>query len=126
MEPRTVVERYVTELLNGGNPAAADDLVSNDEFGQRLARFREAFPDLEADARIVLAEGDLVAMHLVGRGTHVGLFQGVPPTGRRWSAQCTAIYRVTDGRIAEAWVNWDLLAILETLGGVRRTEQASA
>ena len=126
MEPRMVVERYVADVLNGANPAAADDLVSNDELALRIVRLREAFPDLQTEPRVVFAQGELVAVHLAGRGTHVGVFQGVPPTGRRWSAQCTAIYRVLDGRIAEAWVNWDLLAILEALGGVRRTELASA
>ena len=33
--------------------------------------------------------------------------------GNAWDAPCTAVYRVESGRIAEAWVNWDLLALME-------------
>lgn len=67
----------------------------------------------------------MVAVHLVGQGTHLGLFQGIPATGRRWSASCTALYRVHAGRIVDFWINWDELAILEH-GGVARRAPASA
>jgi predicted ester cyclase len=87
--------------------------------------FLEAFPDLEVTTNLIVAEGDLVAVNLVGRGTHKGMFQGVPPTGRRWAATCCAFFRVADGRIADAWVNWDELGILEQIGGVRRADTAS-
>jgi predicted ester cyclase len=50
----------------------------------------------------------------------------VTPTGRRWAATCSAFYRVVDERIVDSWMNWDLLGILEQLGGVRRAETASA
>ncbi len=74
----------------------------------------------------LLAEGDLVAAHVTARGTHEGLFNGVPPTGNEWEAHCTAIYRVEDGRIAEAWVTWDLLALMEQLDAVERVQTVSA
>jgi predicted ester cyclase len=87
--------------------------------------FLAAFPDLEVETNLIVSDGDLVAVNLTGRGTHERTFQGVPPTGRQWAATCSAFYRVTDGRIADSWVNWDLLAILEQVGGVRRAETAS-
>ena len=74
----------------------------------------------------MLAEGDRVAVHLAGCGTHLGLFQGCPPTGREWAASCTAIYRIDEGRIADFRVNWDLLAVLEQLGCVERAATVSA
>jgi predicted ester cyclase len=72
----------------------------------------------------VVANGELVAVNLIGRGTHQGTFQGVPPTGRRWAATCSAFYRVEDGRIVDSWLNWDVLGILDQVGGVRRAETA--
>jgi predicted ester cyclase len=51
--------------------------------------------------------------------------QGVPPTGRRWAATCSAFFRVEAERIADAWVNWDVLGILDQLGGGRRADTAS-
>lgn len=123
---RTVIERYVHEVLSGDGPAALEDLVSNDVLCDKVRAFRAAFPDLRITVRHLLVERDLVALYAIASGTHRGLFEGIPPTGRRWSASCTGLYRVSHGRIADFWVNWDLLAILEQLGGVRRAAGASA
>lgn len=126
MSAREVVEQYLTEVLNGRRPEAINELISSDEFRQRVTAFRNAFPDLDVETMMLISEGDLVAGHFVGRGTHQGLFQGMPATGKSWEARCTAIYRVAEGRIAEAWVNWDLLALLEQIGAVERAKSASA
>jgi predicted ester cyclase len=119
------VERLVDEVLNGHDLASLDELVADETLKQRVRLFLEAFPDLRVAPNLVVAEGELDAVNLTGRGTHEGTFQGVPPTGRRWAATCGAFYRVEDGRIVDAWVNWDELTILEQLGGVRRAETAS-
>lgn len=126
VNPRLVVERYLAEVLNGANPESAAELLANEMVGERAASFQAAFPDVRVRTHHLLAEGDLVAVHLTGRGTHLGLFQGCPPTGRKWTATCTAIYRVDAGRIADIRVNWDLLAIMEQLGCVERVATVSA
>ncbi len=93
---------------------------------QRVGRFREAFPDVVATTNLVVANESLVAVNLTARGTHRAIFQGVPATGRSWTATCGAFYRVEDGRISDAWVIWDLMTILEQLGAVRRVREGSA
>ena len=117
MTPREVVERYL---------AGDAGLLADETLRQRDEAFRSAFPDAKVTTEVVAAEGDLVSAHMSGRGTHLGTFQGCPPTGREWTASCTAIYRVESNRIAEAWINWDWLAVLEQLGGVERAETVSA
>ncbi len=119
MGPKSVVTRYATEQLNG-------ELIADVRVRQRDASLRAAFPDLELRPRVLVAEGYLVACYFVARGTHVGLFDGVPATGRRWEAACAAIYRVEGDRIADAWVIWDQLALLEQLGAVERVATVSA
>jgi steroid delta-isomerase-like uncharacterized protein len=126
IRPAGVVRRYLGEALAGGESSALEDLVSSDDLKRRVMSFRRAFPDLAVSVRLLIAEDDVVGVHLTGRGTHRGLFQGVPPTGRAWTAGCSALYRVEDGRIVDAWVNWDLLTILEQIGGVTRASTASA
>ena len=126
IEPKVVVERYLAEVLNGARPEAAGELISDESLRQRVAGFRKAFPDVAVTTDVLFTEGDLVAGHFRGRGTHEGLFDGVPATGRKWDARCTAIYRVVDGRIAEAWVSWDLLSLIEQLGGIERARTVSA
>lgn len=124
MTPRRVVERYVAEVLAG--PGAADELVASSELRERSDRLRRAFPDLEVQTVVLVAERELVAGHFVARGTHLGLFQGVPPTGRRWEASWTGVYRVEDRQIVDAWVTWDHLSLLEQLAAVERVATVSA
>jgi predicted ester cyclase len=124
--PRIVVERYLDEVLNGRSVTAIDELISDRTLKQRVVAFRSAFPDIAVEARQVLAEEALVAVHLIGSARHEGLFQGCPPTGRRWTTTCTAIYRVERGQIADSWINWDLLALMEQLECIQRAERVSA
>jgi predicted ester cyclase len=126
VEPKLVVERYVAEVLNGAVPDSAAELIANDTLRKRVDGFRSAFPDAQVSTARVLAQGNLVAVHLAGSGTHRGTFQGCPPTGREWEATCTGIYRVEAGRIEDVWINWDWLAVMEQLGCVRRVETVSA
>jgi len=117
MTARDVVERHL---------AGEEDLLADETLRQREQAFRTAFPDAQVTAEVVVADGELVSAHLTGRGTHLGTFQGCPPTGREWTASCTAIYRVASGRIAEAWINWDWLSVMEQLGTVERVQTVSA
>jgi steroid delta-isomerase-like uncharacterized protein len=126
MTPRRIVEQFLAQVLNGKDPGSAEDLISSVELRQRTGGLLRAFPDLEMRAVVLLAERNLVAGHFVARGTHLGLFQGVPPTGRTWEARCTAVYRVEDGRIADAWVTWDQLSLMEQLAAVERVGAVSA
>jgi predicted ester cyclase len=117
MTARRVVERYL---------AGDDGVLADETLRQRDEAFRSAFPDAQVAAELVLAEGNLVAAHLRASGTHLGTFQGCPPTGLEWTATCTAIYRVEAGRIAKAWINWDWLTVMEQLGSVERVQTVSA
>jgi predicted ester cyclase len=83
-----------------------------------------AFPDLEMTFEHEIAEGDLVAVRVSATGTHLGNFRGYPPSGKKWQATASAWYQVGDGRIVNAWINWDWLAILEAIGAVSWNEAA--
>lgn len=121
-----VVERFVRDVMSGGRPESASELIANEPLRQRVDAFRSAFADLKVHITRLVAAERLVAVHLVATGTHTGSFQGSPPTGRSWTSSCTAIYEVRDGRIVDFFVTWDLLDILEQLHIVRRTSEASA
>lgn len=125
-DARAVVERYLREVLGGDGPSTTEQLTSNETLRQKVESFRTAFPDLLVSPHLILADGDHVAVHISARATHRGIFQGVPATGRSWTASCSAFFRVDHGLIADYWINWDLLAILEQLGAVARPAKGSA
>jgi steroid delta-isomerase-like uncharacterized protein len=123
---RRTVERMLDEVVNGRRPDVAERLIGNAGIRRRIAAFSEAFPDLSVVPTLIVADGAYVAVHLTGRATHRGIFQGIPATGRSWAASCTALYRVEAGKVVDMYENWDLLSILEQLGGVMRSPSASA
>lgn len=63
-----------------------------------------------------MAEGDKVAARFIMRGTHRGVFFGVPPTGKAIAVQAMNFYRLTDGQIVEERGQPDLLELLRQIG----------
>lgn len=83
------------------------------------------FPDLDFRMDDVIAEGDRVAVRMTFTGTHTGEFMGVAPTGAQVEYSSYEIYRFEDGRIAEEWINSDVLSLLQQIGGVSGTRLAA-
>ena len=122
-----VVTRYYDEVVGAHDPEAVDRLLSDDfvadgETGGRSGRrgavsdLLAAFPDLRVEMELILAEGDLVSVHLRWTGTHRGEVAGVEPSGRRVEITSTAMHRVHDGLITESWDEPDLAGLLARLG----------
>ena len=64
----------------------------------------------------LIGDGDLVAYHTIWRGTHLGEFRGIPPTGKRVEWKVTAFRRVRDGKVVEGWGSYEWLSVVEQLG----------
>ena len=80
--------------------------------------WRSAFPDWYVSSDELLAEGDRVAQHWTGRGTHQGEFQGIASTGRQVTVPDTVFYRLVSGKITEFRGLFDGRALLQQLGGM--------
>ena len=74
------------------------------------------FPDYHWELRHLLIDGDSIAAHLTGAGTHQGEFLGVAATGRRVATAEFVVYRLENDRIAQVWETADDLALLRQLG----------
>lgn len=76
----------------------------------------DAFPDLHHTIDEMVAEGDRVAYRFTATGTHRNEFRGIPPTDRRFEVTGQGQVRISDGEIAEVWLNYDALGMLQQLG----------
>ena len=63
-----------------------------------------------------IVEGDKIAMRQRFQGTHRGEFVGIEPTGAEIDSTSFVVCRVEDDKIAETWVETDMLGLLEQLG----------
>ncbi len=122
-ENKELVRRFYREAIVERDSSTCERLLSADfvhngeprgRAGQRQAvdYFLAALPDLEHAIELLLGEDDLVAAHQRWAGTHGGELLGVAATGKWVEFTSTAILRVRDGLIAEAWDELDSGAIL--------------
>ena len=115
-ENKALIRRYFEEALNQKNLALLDELVSDENLKQLVtSKLGIAFPDLHRTVDDVVAEGDKVVARQTMRGTHTGKYLGIPPTGRKVTFTAIGIYRIKDGKIAEAWISRDDLSILQQI-----------
>ena len=92
------------------------ELQGTEQNRQFIGSLRAAFPDVHYTVEDQIAEGDKVVVRYRFRGTHLGAFQGMPPTGKQVTYTGILIYRIVDGKIAEQWTEFDLLDFLRQLG----------
>lgn len=90
--------------------------VDREAFKKFAATFYEALPDLHHTVEAQIAENDMVASRVTVRGTHQGIFQGIPPTGKRVEITDIIIMRLENGKAAELWAQFDVLGLLQQLG----------
>lgn len=98
--------------------AAGEPVRNREELISFLRAESETFPDGREELLDLVVEGNKVAARQHFRGTQQGPMGPYSPTGKVLSADYIAIYRIEDGRIKEAWVEWDNQTGLEQLGHI--------
>ena len=131
-EKKQMLRRYYEEVVMAGRldvleTIARDDYVEHNPFpghGQGLDGLRQRANTLftalkqEITPELLIAEGDSVAVLWTTRGTHVGDFNGLPPTGKSYTIQGIDIFQFRDGRMAEHWDVVDIYGFLIQVGAL--------
>jgi steroid delta-isomerase-like uncharacterized protein len=137
---KSLIRRNFEEGLNRRNFSTFDQLIAADfvhhsfpasipgpeGYKQILAMFTAGFPDLRVTLEDIVAEGDRVMTRGYFTGTHKGAFMGIPPTGKTVRVSYMDVWRLEDGRIAENWVQLDMMALAQQLGCAPRPAPLSA
>jgi steroid delta-isomerase-like uncharacterized protein len=120
---RAIAGRVFEEIFNQGKFQVADEIYAKDFVNRGLHRNfdlqedqaavraeKKAFPDLRMSVILMVAEGDLVTVVWVLRGTHTGAgYDGLPPTGVKLELRGITVWRIVDGKISEEWTSFDEL-----------------
>lgn len=133
-ENKALIQRWFEEVWNQGNSNTIDELLDEngvihglaDATGQPVRglqafhdfhdQFRGAFSDLYVSVDDVIAEGDRVVARCSVRGKHTGESLGFAATHAPIQFEGIAIIRVKDGKIVEAWNQFDFLEMNKQLG----------
>jgi len=126
---KALAKRAFEELLSKGRFELAQQLyakdfvnhgihrdVSLDEDQAALKGWHQAFPDLAIVPEKLIAEGDLVTIYWIARGTNTGAGNGLPATGKKAEQAGITIWRIVNGKIKEEWSAFDQLSLMQQLG----------
>ncbi len=137
-ENKAIVRRWYEEGFNAHNVAIMDELFTPDfaehipgQANRGLAGSKEflagtfaAMPDMRLTIEDMIAEGEKVVARFTATGTPQGAFMGVPPTGKAVNTSTIEIIRLEQGKIAEHWVETDMLGLMQQLGVIPAPGQA--
>jgi steroid delta-isomerase-like uncharacterized protein len=128
------MRRWFEEVWNKGRAEAINEMFAADGVAHGLSdepgkimkgpsdfmpfhgAFRGAFPDIEVIVEDTIAEGDMVAARCSVRGRHAGDHLGVAASNAPVDFTGMVIARIKNGKIVEAWNNFDFLAMNRQIG----------
>ena len=126
---KALAKRAFEELLSRGKFELAEQLYAKDFVNHGIHRdatleedqaalkgWHQAFSDIAIVPKKLIAEGDLVTVYWVARGTNTGAGNGLPATGKKAELAGITIWRIVDGKIKEEWSAFDQLSMMQQLG----------
>lgn len=133
MDNATVFRRWFDEVWNQGREATIDELFAADGVAHGLgapgettrgpaafkpfwAQLRAAFPDIRFTVGDTVSEGDKVAGRWSATMTHRGDQLGMPATGKAVMVTGMSFLQIRDGKVTDAWNNWDQHVFIRELG----------
>ena len=135
-ENKALMRRWFEEVWNQGRADAIHEIFAEDGVAHGLSddvnaplkgpggflpfhsQFREAFPNIEVVVEDQIAEGDRVATRCSVRGKHAGDSLGFAATQAPVEFTGVTITRIKDGKIIEAWNNFDFMKMYKQLGAI--------
>lgn len=127
---------WFEEVWNNRNADAIDEMFAedgianglNDENGNPYRgpsgfkiihqQFLSAYPDLKITVEDTVVEGDKIAARCRVTGTHAGEGLGVEPTNKPVEFTGMTIVHVKDGKITEAWNEFNFMDMYQRIGAV--------
>ena len=133
-ENKQLVRRWFEEVWNKGSVDAIDEMFAEDGIAHGLSDdpsnpikgptgfkpfhtvFREAFPNMMITVEDTIAEDDKVAARCSVRARHEGEFMGRAATQAPVDFTGITIVRIYNGKIVEAWNNFDFMVLHKQVG----------
>jgi len=112
------MQRLYEEAFNQGNLSVVDELFSPTfrdlstpaqspgvaGVKSYIAAVREGFPDIHVTIEDMIVEADKIAVRTKWHGTHLGMYEGIAPTGKHVTRTMIQLFSLVNGKIAHEWV----------------------
>lgn len=126
---KAIVRRYIDQVLSNQRYDLIDEflvesvelhgvgpsIIGRTAVVEFYTMFATAFPDWHTTINDMVAEGDKVVVRITSNGTHLGDYETISATGKPYTQHAIVIYRLTNGKIVEGWLQTDMLSMMQQL-----------
>lgn len=131
---KRLVRRLIEAVTNTGDVSLLPELISPDcvvntgreripcgidGMAAHVLAVRQTYPDLQVSIENQIAEGEWVVTQVLARGTHLGSWLDMRPTGKVVCVSGVNVDRVVDGRIVEHGGAANTFEALLEVGAIR-------
>lgn len=133
-ENAAIVKRFIEEILNAGNFNLISEFWTADMtwHGGSLGEVHGienyttmlkgaasgSFKEMHLTVKDMIVSGERVVVYFTNSGLNDGDFLGFKSTGKHLTWDGIGIYRIHNGKIAEAWFSEDLLGMFLQAGWI--------
>jgi len=104
---------FIKDVVMHASPA---DIVGIDSSRAYYGNFLTGFSNIKFTIKDIFGQGDKLVKYWNFKGTHTGVFFGIPATGKPVSIDGTTLVRMSNGKIAEERDFFDNLDFMTQLG----------
>ena len=122
-----IINKGKLEMFNDSNftkdvvmHASPSDVIGIDSARAYYANYVTGFSDVIFTIKDVFSQGDKLVKHWNFKGTHTGIFFGIPATGKKVDIDGVTLVRMENGKIAEERDFFDNLEFSQQLGLIPR------
>ena len=99
------------------NPDPMIQSTGKQQFIDAMKTYRTSSPDMNAEGKVMLVDGDWVAGVAMIKGTNTGdMGPGMPATGKAWEATGIDVMRFENGKAVELWTVFDVMKMMSDMG----------
>jgi steroid delta-isomerase-like uncharacterized protein len=112
----------INEIISPSHALQASNIfgssIGPEAYKRNALLFFAGYPDLHWTIEDTIAEKDKVVACWTISGTHKGDYLGVPATNKKISVEGITIHHITNGKIMDSYVSWDIWGMMQQLGVV--------
>ena len=112
----------IDEIISPSHALQASNIfgssIGPEAYKRNVLLFFAGYPDLHWTIEDTIAEKDKVVACWTISGTHKGDYLGVPATNKKVSVEGITIHHITNGKIMDSYVSWDIWGMMQQLGVV--------
>lgn len=122
----TIFELLSPDCITHGTQESGGDVRGPEGFLEFQSRFVDAFPDIQIEVLDCFGVADKITIRWVATGHHTGRGLGIEPSGATINVTGIGIARFAEGKIVEAWDNYDKQAMFQQIDAAAKSKAASA